>query len=322
MAGDVEQVLIAAAAAGSNRRSRIARARSCWPARSACGVAGDQCGGPRVHHDVRAGREQGQVGQPAGVGRQPGQVLRAGGRCGSGLAGPGVRVKARSSRVIGARQTATWARTAPWRGVSRPSRLIEQDVGAAQEHRLIDRAGHHAGARLVARSQVDVVRAGQVAEPGLDVAQAGVAAAQQRVGELDQPRVPADGPGQQLLVGGVQVGERGQAQEHPPQLRRRQRRDRHLGQEPVRARQRVPAGDQQRPGLGRIRQDVDHLADRRVSELLAARGQVLLEIIEHHQQPALARAARRPQPASARHHCPGQPAVPGPGDRPPLARGR
>ena len=95
---------------------------------------------------------------------------------------------------------------------------------------------------------------GQVAEPGLDVAQAGAAAAQQRVGELDQPRVPADGAGQQLLVGRIQVGQGGQAQEHPPQLGRRQRRDRDLGQEPVRARQRVPAGDQQRPGLGRVGQ--------------------------------------------------------------------
>ena len=49
---------------------------------------------------------------------------------------------------------------------------------------------------LVHRSalgQVDSLGGGQVAEFGADVAQAGDAATDQGVGELDQPRVPADG---------------------------------------------------------------------------------------------------------------------------------
>ena len=72
--------------------------------------------------------------------------------------------------------------------------------------------------RLVA-GQVDSLLAGQVAQFGLDVAEAGAAAAQQRVGELDQPGMPADGAHQQPPVLGVQVAQGGQAQEQPPQLR-------------------------------------------------------------------------------------------------------
>ena len=39
---------------------------------------------------------------------------------------PGLKVKARSSRVIGARHTATWARTAAWRGVSKASSSVSR----------------------------------------------------------------------------------------------------------------------------------------------------------------------------------------------------
>ena len=245
VAGDVEQVVVAAAVllepAQPHGQGPLVQGGEV-----ACGVAGDQRGGPRVHHDVRARCEQGQVGQPGGVRPQLRQARRAvrGGGPGAGGSGPGLRVKARSSRVIGARQTATWARTAAWLGVSRASSSVSRMSALP---RIIAWSTAWATGRSWRRSMSWL--AGQVAEPGLDVAQAGAAAAQQRVGELDQPRVPADGPGQQPLVGRVQVGQGGQPQEHPPQLGRRQRRDRHLGQEPVRAGQRVPAGDQQRPGL-------------------------------------------------------------------------
>ena len=56
----------------------------------------------------------------------------------------------------------------------------------------------------------------------------------------------------------------------------------------VRARQRVPAGDQQRSGPGGIGQAADGLIDRGVRERVAARAQVLLEIVEDHQQPQAA----------------------------------
>ena len=237
--GDIHQVLVGAALLVEPARPHRQRPLM-LAAEISTGVAGDQLSGPWVHDDVIPGPEQGQVRQPGHIRRQhpPSDPCR----------GPAARLR---SRGQGERQVIQGHRGAADRDLpqrrllargQQPGQLIQQDVRAAHRQRLL-----HRGIDRLLLSQVQALPPGQVPQPGLDVAEAGAAAAQQRVGELDQPRVPADHPGQHPPPVGVQVSQGRQPQEQPPQLRRRQCRDRDLGQEPVRARQRVPAGHQQPP---------------------------------------------------------------------------
>jgi hypothetical protein len=76
-------------------------------------------------------------------------------------------------------------------GGQHPDQPIQQDVRAAQHQRLLHRRIHRP-----LPGQVHLLLAGQVPQPGLHVPEAGPAAPQQRIGELDQPRVAADHPGQ------------------------------------------------------------------------------------------------------------------------------
>ena len=242
------------------------------------GVAGDQFGGPRVHHDLLAVLDQGQVRQPGRIRRQPSRGLPD--------LGPG---QGEGQVVQGHRGAAD--RDLPQHGRllrrQQPDQALQQDVRAAQQHRLLDRGIHRTG-----RGQVRGLPPGQVPQFHLHMAEAGVAAAQQRVGELDQPRMPADRPDQHPPVLGLQRPQRRQPQEQPPQFGGRQGGDGDPGQEPVRPRQRIPARHQQRPGLGRLRQGGEDLLEGRIGEPVPAAGQVLLEVIEDQQQPLICQQPR------------------------------
>ena len=151
-------------------------------------VAGDLGGGPRVHHDLVPGPEQGQVCQPRHV-RRPAPP----GPARPGRPGPG-RGQGRGQVVQGHRRAAD--RDLPQHrllaaGVSRSSRP-SSTMSALPSSIACSTA--RSRDRPAARSSA--LPAGQVLQLDLHVPEAGPATAQQRVGELDQPRMPADRPRQ------------------------------------------------------------------------------------------------------------------------------
>ena len=72
VAGDVEQVVVATAALLEAAQTHGKRALVQDGVRAVRSAAGDQVGGPRMHGDVGAGCQEGEVGQPGGVGPQSG----------------------------------------------------------------------------------------------------------------------------------------------------------------------------------------------------------------------------------------------------------
>ena len=179
----------------------------------------------------------------------------------------------------------------------------QQDVGAAQQHGLLGR-----GVQRPVRGQVQAGLAGQAASRAWTWRKPATpprsSASVNSISRGCPPIVRASSRRSPSL----EVPQRGQPQEQPPQLRVRQGRHRDPGQEPVRAGQRVPAGDQQPPRPGRPGQDGEDLIEARVQERLPARGQVLLEVIEDHQQ--------RLRGQQGGHHAQLRPVIPGPGQLP------
>ena len=97
------------------------------------GVAGDQAGGPRVHRDVVAGGEQGEVLQPCHISPQARYtgLARRSGHAGAGGKGEGQVVK--GHRGAADRDLAQHAGLAEG---EQGEEFGEQDVSAAQQHRL------------------------------------------------------------------------------------------------------------------------------------------------------------------------------------------
>ena len=121
-----------------------------------------------MHDDALAGGEQGEVGEPVHVSAQRCQVrLITRGKTtvtsGGGGEGKGQVIQAHGGaahRDLVQHLRLAWGQQAQQFG--------EQNVGAPQQHRLVQ----HPFQRLVA-GQVDSLLTGQVAQFGLDVAEAG-----------------------------------------------------------------------------------------------------------------------------------------------------
>src|SRR5664280_2440256 len=182
--------------------------------------------------------------------------------------------------VSGLRQTLAWPSRSRSSLVSSPVRSVSRMSAAPSST-----ASSRASSRARVTTQVELVLAGESAELAGGVAQLGAAAAQEGVDELDQPGMAADRPGNQGSVLLRQGAQGGQAQEQPAQFTAGQRRQLDRDEQPVLARQRMPAGEQQSANGGGVAQLGKQRVDRRVPEAAAAGSEVLLEVIEHQQQP-------------------------------------
>ncbi len=168
----------------------------------------------------------------------------------------------------------------------RREQQLEDDVAAAEQqgvvHRLVE------GAIL---EKVDAQRVGQTADPLGDLPKVRGAVAQQGVDELQQPRMPTDRPGQRAPVPVAQTPQARQPKEQTVQLGAAEWSDVDPPEQRGtvrRSAQRISTCHEQTAMSGGTGQVGERLAEARVGEAPAVLGEILLEVVEQHQQAVLA----------------------------------